>query len=51
MAIFPWTLLMTTIWPPRLWTMEGRRAVKEGKKETEISPRHIPIPVDFNYKM
>lgn len=28
MAIFPWTLLITTIWPQRRPTMEGRRAVK-----------------------
>lgn len=33
MAILPWTLLMTTMWPLRRRTIEGRRAVKGGKKK------------------
>lgn len=32
MAILPWTLLMTTMWPLRRRIMEGRRAEEGGKK-------------------
>lgn len=36
MANFPWTLLMTTMWPLRRQTMEGRRAVNRGERTTRI---------------